>query len=471
MAFLYGLACAIYWSLLEASFNQLESSLQRTSNFTVAQSRIAIYTLYALQFALPVAMMVVAWRQGRDGGQRSAGRFVGALALLIGLCLTLAPLLNLLAAAPAIASPAMAFASALVAGYPTAGLLTPFYLLGLLFPQPYMLAISATYVWGASRSGGSAGGANRWRAVIRWLEVGASAAIGYELYAVAKLVIYEFITPLQIQSQLHSLLADSGILAIGVLVVASLLGAVIGGAFSGVRVRPDAPEPQATAAGRSAPLDSATRPGRMPVWLALALVLAGVFATLGLLANVVYGEVSSGSPPALAQLAAIALPPLLLTVVALIGVIRRLGARGSLGVLLLVALGYAPLLVETVEVVSARLPGGGDLTGLILDYAPMPLIFSLSVALVVFYGSRDPARWRRRAALMGALIGVGYAAVYLGLAIWARTTPLGPCYGLGGCYLQGAFRFIFTSVMETFAVTGFGLAMVGATVGGWLPAK
>jgi len=461
MAFVFGLACALYWSFVSNAVTQLELFLMTNANSSAIQL-IADTLIIVLALAIPVAVLSVAWRRR---GARSAGGFVIALVGLLVVALGPGALLYALALAAPVAPVAAQLASAIEPGVPLQIFVaSPVIALLILSVSTLTISYTAVNVWGGARISARSRGAARALALARWEIVGLSASLGAMVYSVVRLSILDyFYTRLEELAFPQMLLRIFQQLQAPQLLVFTVIGALIGGAL----IRGAASSPTAEQA------DSARRPlggGRL-IGLGALMVALGLASSLWLPGVLIISYDAVTGPPDIAFLGVAALVPTLILIFALLAVFRRLGARAGWGVLSLAALSYAPLLFELLALGLAHRLGTNDMFALLLSGAPVALVFGVGVTLAAVFGAARAERWRLRAATIGALVGVGYALTYAVLAVSVLATPPGPCGGFGGCVLESAFRIGIPTTLIAYGAEGLGFALVGATVGGWLRAS
>ena len=468
MAFVFGLGCALYWSLSGNVFSQFELVLETSSNGD--QIRLAVALLnFIVDLAVPVAVMLVVWR-GRGADRRNGG-FVGAVVALVALALTPGALVYALTLTPSTAPFATTLLSWLAPGFPLQLFETPLFAILLLSPSVSILPLSAAYAWGATTRGQLKDSADRWLAPVRWVVVGLSATLGLMVYEFLRVFIFAFFYGESGKQALQQTYTLVGRIGYSQLLVLSIIGALVGGALGGIGVV------FAGAGMGRTQVESARRPLRWGRLLALGafLVALGVTTSLWLPGIFSMNAVTPSPLPEFALLGLAALVPTIIIIVASSVVFRRFGARSGWRVSGMAALSYAPLLLDVLLLALLHNLETTNILGQILDLllsnAPVALMFGVGVTLTAVFGADDPARWRLRAAAIGALVGVGYALTYLALAVVQWKTPLGPCSGFGGCVLEGAFHLGVLTLLVTFGAEAFELALVGATVGGWLRAR
>lgn len=460
MAFVFGLACALGWSLFSLELYQIAGSLIAATNSAASQPLVELLVI-VLDLAIPIAVLWVAWR-GR--GMRRPGGFVGAFVTLLALALAPGALLYALSLAAPASPLAAQLASLIVPNVPLAIFAgSPVFALEVLATSSLTLTFAAVYAWG-----GIAPSATRWLALVRWVVVGLSANLGAAVYGYTRYVILTYFYAEAGQAPLQqTLLKALEQFDLPRLLIYTVVGALLGGALIGGG---DSSYDPASEGVRAA---LARRPlgwGRL-IGLGALMFALGLLSSLWLPAMLVISAQAVTPPPDVAFVGLAALVPTIILVFALRAVFRQLGARAGWGALGLAALSYLPLLLEALVFVLARRVGANDVLGLLISDAPVALAFGVGVALAAALGANDPIRWRRRATAIGALVGVGYAGVYVGLAVAARLTPPGPCSGFGGCVLEAAFQIGIPTFLIAYGAEGLGFALVGATVGGWLRAR
>jgi len=467
MAFLYGVAGEVMWTLIGELFALLTITLQSRFNFGLPLyvTNLENVAFVFLVMIPPLSVLLVAsGRALRGASAAQRGQAVGALliALLMSLAFGAIPpyLLYLLAFQfhqPSLAQP---FLSLLDPRLSIADLNQPTELVFELRQPAFLLALPAVCVWGRRTRTGMA---IRWLAPLRWLLVGLSAIVGYIVFELLVVLITDvFITfpltefgtnspqPLQIfWGQLTSITP---------LVVIGCVAALVGGALSLLIRRRGRPE----AATGAPPADTQPQRGRL-VWLVGAL---GLLIALGAI-GVGYLALTVTSLSFVAQILLPLLLPLLIMLVTLFFAFRLLGVGRSLASVGLMVCSLAPL--PLVFITLTPTPGSSDQIAL-FDPALATSLFGVALGLGVVFG-RNGVRWRWRSAGVGALLGGGFLLPTVALAMLLHFTPPGACYGGEGCGLGILFaQFGIPALLFEQASEAVALALVGATLGGWLRA-
>lgn len=467
MAFLFGVACNVVWSLIGTLIFLLLYSLEGQFNFGLPLSitNIISVAVFVLVLAPVVGVLAVAGGQTLRGAG-AARRAQALVALVFTLLLSVALGLFLPYLLPVFAlqydhpSPAQPGLALLASGLVPVGLGSQSFTILSLFQSAFLLALPAAYVWGrAARTGET----SRWLALVRWMIVGLSALVGYLVLQVMSLLVEVYFLKAPPQALLERLALIIPMFVLG------CVAALVGGALA----LPGRGITQPGAGADRQPVNATMLPQQTrrmrQFWLVGAIAVAlGLLTSLGILGAFYLGVPGPSVP--LPFVALILLPlviPALSMLAALIFAVRRLGVFRWLVAFVLMVCSLATSLVI---IVSPFAPDSQNTLNVLFDPATTTTVFGIALGLGIVFSRASTSGWRVRAASTGWWLGLGFAFPFAVLVVAFLIAPPGQCFA-GACGLPILYPISLIIILIEQLLEGLALALVGATLGGWLRAS